>query len=88
MALMFLCLSIYDFPGFRVGLYERVDLSDDVAFQATNDVSLAFAFSDSPGDVGFRGFVMLHADNYGAVDGGVELPMPAMVDAMFAAGHR
>lgn len=84
---MVLWLSSLDFPGSRVGLDELVELSYDIAFQATNDVSLAFAVSGSPSDVGFRGLMMLHADSYRSVDGGVELPIPTMVQAIFPAGH-
>jgi hypothetical protein len=80
-------LSIHDFAGFRVGFDEVVDLSDDVAFQASDDVTFAFPFSGSPGDVSLGRFVVLHTDYYCPVDRCIELSVTAMVDAVFSASH-
>ena len=76
---MLLCLSTGDFACSWVHFDELIDLADDVAF--------AFAFGGSPGDVCLRGLVVLHANDHCAVDGGVELSVAAMVDAMLPGGH-
>ena len=64
-----------------------VDLADDVAFEAADDVAFAESFGSSPGDVVDGGLVESHSDDYGVVDGGVQLPVPTMVDSLSARGH-
>jgi len=49
---MLLCLSTGDFACSWVHFDELIDLADDVAFQAEDDVTFAFAFGGSAGDVG------------------------------------
>jgi len=84
---MLLCLPTGDFACSWVRFDELIDLADDVAFQASDDVACAFAFGGSPVHVSLRGLVVLHAHDHCAVDGGVELAVAAMVDAMLPGGH-
>ncbi len=84
---MLLCLSTGDFACSWVHFDQLIYLPDHVAFQAADDVAFAFAFGGSPGHVCLRGLVVLHANDHCAVDGGVELSVAAMVDAMLPGGH-
>jgi len=63
------------------------DLADDVSLQATDDVALAEALGGAPGYVLNRGLMEPHADDDGAIDRGVQLPVSAAVDAMATRGH-
>jgi len=86
-ALMLLCLSTGDFACSWVHFDQLIDLADDVAFQASDDVAFAFAFGGSAGHVSLRGLMVLHANNHCPIDRSVELSVSAVVDAMLAAGH-
>src|SRR5699024_7265519 len=55
--------------------------------EAADDVAFALSLGCASSDVGDGRFVELHPDDHGPVDGGVELPVTATVDAMTAAGH-
>ena len=63
------------------------DLADDVSLQATDDVALAEAFGGAPGYVLDCALMEPHADDDGAIDRGVQLPVSAAVDAMATRGH-
>ena len=63
-----------------------VDLADDVAFEASDDVAFGLALGGSSSHVSFCRFVVLHPDNDGAVDRRVELAVPSVVDPVPAAG--
>ena len=84
---MLLCLSTGDLACSWVHFDELIDLADDVAFQASDDVACAFAFGGSPGHVSLRGLMVRHANDHCPIDRSVELSVSAMVDAMLAAGH-
>lgn len=86
-ALMLLCLSSRNFACRRVDLDELADLTDDVALEASNDVSFASTFGGSAGDVCFRLLVVLHAQDHCALDGRLELAVSAVIDAVLAGGH-
>ncbi len=64
-----------------------VDLADDVPLEASDDLVFALAFGGSTSDVGDGRFVEAHSDNDGAVYRGVELAVPAVVDAVPPTGH-
>jgi len=62
---------------------EVVDLADDVAFEASDDVAFGLALGGSSSHVSFCRFVVLHPDNDGAVDRRVELAVPSVVVKSF-----
>ena len=72
-ALMLLCLSSEYFSGVGVcfGFDEVVDLADDVAFEAADDIAFGFTFLGSSSDVIDGGLVESHATDDDAVDCGV-----------------
>ena len=84
---MLRCLSTGDFACSLVHFDELTDLTDDVSLEAADDVTFAFAFGGSAGNVSLRGLMVLHAHDHCAVDRSVELSVSAVVDAMLAAGH-
>src|SRR3712207_7582631 len=77
----------------KAGVFDQlaVDVSCDVALQASNDVLLAEALGGSSGDVGTGSGIALHADQADSVEGSVGLPITAPVQAEalgLAAGGR
>src|SRR5665647_2191980 len=73
----------------RTGCWEQqvVDLADDVALEAADDLALGLALGGAPGDVVDGGLVEAHADDDGAVDRCIELAVPAVVDAVPPGGQ-
>ena len=57
-----------------------VGLAGDEAFQAADDLHLAFAFLGLPVHVVAGGLVVAHADDGDVVQGGVALPVAAFVE--------
>jgi hypothetical protein len=66
--------------------HEVVDPADNVAFEAADDVAFAESFGGASGEVVDGRFVESHADDHCPVKGSVDLPVPAVVDAMLPAG--
>jgi hypothetical protein len=63
------------------GLSEHgVDLAGDVAFQAADDLSFAFAFAGAPDDVGPCRLVVAHADEDDPIERGVRLAVATAVE--------
>jgi hypothetical protein len=52
-----ICLLTRDFTGFGVDCHEVVDLADDVAFQASDDVAFAFSFTGEPRNAVYDGLI-------------------------------
>jgi hypothetical protein len=65
---------------------EVEDLPDQVALEAPNNLLFGFSLYGAAGDIGARGLVESHPDDHGPVEGGVELPVSAAVEAVPAAG--
>jgi hypothetical protein len=57
-----------------------IDLAGDVAFEAADDLSLAFAFGGASCDVVDGGLVKAHANDHRAVESAVGLSVPAVVE--------
>jgi hypothetical protein len=57
---MRLCLPTRDFACSWVHFDELIDVVDDLAFQAADDVT--FAFTCAAGNASLRGLVVLHTD--------------------------
>ena len=64
-----------------------VDLANDVAFEAADDVAFALALGGPARDVSKRGLVEPHPDDHGPIDRGVELSVPSVIDAVLPTGH-
>ena len=73
---MLLYLSTHDLTGSRVDFDQVVELADDIAFQASDDVSFAFPFGGSAGDIVDRGLVKSHPHDHGPVDRGLSCRCP------------
>jgi hypothetical protein len=58
------------------------DLADEQAFEAADDLGFGLAFGESSCHVGLGGFVVLHADDDGAIERGVRVAVPAAVQAV------
>lgn len=84
---MLLCLSTRSFGLSWAGLDEVIDLPDDIAFEAANNVTFTLTLRRSSGDVRLRRFVMAHTHDDRPVDRRVELPVTAVIDEVFAAGQ-
>jgi len=65
---------------------EVVDLADDVALEASDDVALGPAFGGPSSHVSSCRLGVVHPDNDGAVNRGVELAVPSMVNPVSATG--
>ena len=64
-----------------------VDLSRKEAFQAPDDLAFGSAIGGASGDVVAGGLVESHADDDGAIEGGVGVAVAAAVEAVPAGGH-
>lgn len=59
-----------------------IGLADDIMFQAAGNVAFGLSFGGAACDVGFGGFVKAHAYDDCSIDGGLELSVAAVVDAV------
>ena len=57
------------------------DFADDVAFQAPNDLALAFAFNGAFGNVALCSFMIPHSYDGDEVECGIGLPVTTPVEA-------
>src|SRR5579862_5389139 len=64
-----------------------VDLTSQVALEATDDLLLAQAFRGAPGDVRHRWFVEPHPDDDRAIQSGVGLTVTAAIETVPTVGH-
>jgi hypothetical protein len=86
-ASMLLCRPTRNFACAEAHFDKRIDLADDVTREASNDVALVFALGCLAGSVSLRGLVVLCAHDHRVKGRGVDLSVPALLDAMLAAGH-
>lgn len=93
-ALTLLYLSSYVLILFRAGAqraHQGPGLAGEQAFEAADDLAFGLALGGAASDVGPGGCVVLHADDDGAVERGVGLPVAAAVEAVpvrYAGGCR
>ena len=72
--------------GFGPGVEAAVDDVGEVAFERSACFAWRLAFGDLAGEVGPRGRVVAGLDDGDAVEGSVELPVAAAVEAVSAGG--
>ena len=71
----------------EIGHDALVDLSRKEAFQAPDDLAFGSAIGGASGDVVAGGLVESHADDDGAIEGGVGVAVAASIEAVPAGGH-
>ena len=71
----------------EIGHDALVDLSRQEAFQAPDDLAFSSALGGASGDVVAGGLVESHADDDGAIEGGVGVAVAASIEAVPAGGH-
>ena len=71
----------------EIGHDALVDLSRKEAFEAPDDLAFGSAIGGASGDVVAGGLVESHADDDGAIEGGVGVAVAASIEAVPAGGH-
>ena len=71
----------------EIGHDALVDLSRKEAFEAPDDLAFGSAVGGASGDVVAGGLVESHADDDGAIEGGVGVAVAASIEAVPAGGH-
>ena len=71
----------------EIGHDALVDLSRKEAFEAPDDLAFGSAIGGASGDVVAGGLVESHADDDGAIEGGVSVAVAASIEAVPAGGH-
>ena len=84
---MLIWLSSVDTQSVRLCVDQVVDLVNEVALEASDDVSFALSFGGAPVDIGDCGLLESHADDNGSADGRVQLAVSTVIDSVLASGH-